>query len=100
MSAGEDERLPDDPDAETEADDAEDEDEFAEDDEDVAAELDEFDADIDGDSDDAEDIDAVVELSAKEQNARSLEIRRAIEERMEDKQMHEDLDYLDMDFDD
>ena len=45
------------------------------------------------------DIDEVVELSSKEQSARSLEIRRAIEARMEEKQMHEDLDYLDYDLD-
>jgi len=37
-------------------------------------------------------------LSQKEQNARSLAIRRAIEQRMEDRQLHndvDDLDYLD-----
>ena len=34
-------------------------------------------------------------LSQKEQNARSLAIRRAIERRAEEKQFHEDVDYLD-----
>ena len=62
--------------------------------------LDEFDADV-GDGEEAEeDIDAVVELSSKEQSARSLEIRRAIEEKMEERQFHEDLDYLDLDLED
>lgn len=37
------------------------------------------------------------ELSQKEQNARSLAVRRAIEQRMEQKQLDEDLDYLDLD---
>jgi hypothetical protein len=81
-----------------------DEDEFGDGDEDgdVSAELDdEFDDPSDvGDDDDEEDIDAVVAISAKEQNARSLEIRRAIEERMEERQFHEDFDYLDYDLDD
>lgn len=77
---------------------AEDSDEFAEPAEDEEVEFDE-----EGESDGEEleeDIDAVVELSSKEQSARSLEIRRAIEERMEKRQLDEDLDYLDMDFDD
>ena len=57
--------------------------------------------DVDGDIDEGEeDIDAVVALSAKEQNARNLEVRRAIEERMEKRRLDEDLDYLDLDFDD
>ncbi len=47
-----------------------------------------------------DDIEPVVELSSKEQSARSLVIRRAIEERLEDRQLHEDLDYLDEEFDD
>jgi hypothetical protein len=34
-------------------------------------------------------------LSQKEQNARSLAIRRAIEERIEERRLHDDLDYLD-----
>ena len=36
------------------------------------------------------------ELSQKEQNARSLAIRRAIEQREEQKRLDEDLDYLDL----
>ena len=47
-----------------------------------------------------EDIDAVVELSGKKLNARSLEIRRALEERRERKKLQDDLDYLDFDCDD
>lgn len=39
------------------------------------------------------------ELSQKEQNARSLAARRAIEQRMEQKQLDEDLNYLDLDGD-
>ena len=39
------------------------------------------------------------ELSQKEQNARALAARRAIEQRMERKQLDEDLDYLDLDLD-
>ena len=38
-------------------------------------------------------------LSEKEQNARALAARRAIEQRMEQKQLDEDLDYLDLDGD-
>ena len=34
-------------------------------------------------------------LSPKEQNARSLAIRRALEQRMDEKRLHDDLDYLD-----
>ena len=77
------------------------EDEFA--DEDAEVSLAEFEEEVDeGDSIDggAGDIDEVVELSSKEQSARTLEIRRAIEERMEQRQLHEDLDYLDLDEDD
>ena len=40
------------------------------------------------------------ELSQREQNARSLAIRRAIEQRMEQKRLDEDLDYLDLDMED
>ena len=39
-------------------------------------------------------------LSHKDQNARALAIRRAIEERLESKRLSEDLDYLDLDLDD
>ncbi|MCR9258334.1 MAG: hypothetical protein NXH95_01325 [Pseudomonadaceae bacterium] len=75
-------------------------DEFATDeDEDVSAELDEFDEDSDDDGEDADSIKAEV-LSPKAQDARSLEIRRAIEERLEKRRQDEDIDYLDFDFDD
>ena len=75
-------------------------DEFAsEEDEDVSAELDEFDADSDEDTEDVASIEAEV-LSPKAQDARSLEIRRAIEERLEKRRQEEDIDYLDFDFDD
>jgi hypothetical protein len=40
------------------------------------------------------------ELSQKDQNARSLAIRRALEQRMEQKRLHEDLNYLDLDLED
>lgn len=79
------------------------EDEFADaEDEQVTAEIDEFDddSDVGDDDDEGEDIDAVVALSSKEQSAKSLEIRRAIEERMEQRRFHEDFDYLDLDMDD
>lgn len=74
--------------------------EFAEpaEDEDLADAVDEFDGD--GGALEEDEIDQVVELSGKEQSARSLEIRRAIEERMAERQLHEDLDYLDLDMDD
>ena len=67
------------------------EEEFADDlDED---ELDEFD-EVD------EDLKVVDEaLSHKDQNARALAIRRAIEERLEAKRLSKDLDYLDLDLD-
>ena len=60
--------------------------------------------DLEADEDELEDLDeetrnelkAVEEaLSQKEQNARSLAIRRAIEERLERRRLHDDLDYLD-----
>jgi len=60
-------------------------------------------SDADGyDPDDAdEDLKAVDEaLSHKDQNARALAIRRAIEERLEAKRLSQDLDYLDLDLDD
>lgn len=76
-------------------------DEFATDEEEtVSAELDEFDADADDDGEDVEALEKVVEMSAKEQDARSLEIRRAIEERAEKRRQKQDIDYLDLDFDD
>ena len=55
---------------------------------------DELDDDLDEDT--ANDMKAVDEaLSQKEQNARSLAIRRALEQRAEEKRLHDDLDYLD-----
>ncbi len=54
----------------------------------------------DGDGEGDDDYDVEVDLSNKQQNARSLEIRRAIEARMEERHFHEDIDYLDYDFDD
>ena len=84
-----------------------DQDEFADTDsasgdDDVGPDIEEFDDDIvDDDSDEsAEKIDEVVEMTSKEQSARSLEVRRAIEARMDKKKLAEDIDYLDMDFDD
>lgn len=78
------------------------EDEFAESDADeITTDLDEFadEADVlEVDEDDA-DIKVVVELTSKEQSARSLEIRREIERRMEERRLHEDVDYLDLDLD-
>ena len=76
-------------------------DEFAQSDDDVVAvDLEVFiDDAVVGDTD-SENIEAIVELSSKEQSARSLEIRRAIEKRMEERQFHEELDYLDYDLDD
>ena len=53
------------------------------------------------DDDDAGELRAVEEeLSQKDQNARSLAIRRAIEQRMDQKRLDEDLDYLDLDLED
>lgn len=95
--------------------DLEDPDEINDDDDDVA-ELDEVDQleaaddeeveiaedDLDDlDDDDAGELRAVEEeLSQKDQNARSLAIRRAIEQRMDQKRLDEDLDYLDLDLED
>lgn len=74
-------------------------DEFAEpaEDEELADAVDEFDGD--GAEPEEGDIDEVVERSSKEQSARTLEFRRAIEERMAERQLHEDFDYLDLDMD-
>ena len=55
---------------------------------------DELDDDLDEDA--ASEMKAVDEaLSQKELNARSLAIRRALEQRAEEKRLHDDLDYLD-----
>jgi hypothetical protein len=79
--------------------------------------LDDEDGELDDESEtidleDAEDLDAIddetegelraveEELSPREQNARSLAIRRAIEHRMEQKRLDEDLDYFDLDMED
>ena len=62
------------------------------------------DDDLDDDDLDDDDLDdetrselkaAEEALSQKEQNARALAIRRALEERAENRRMHDDLDYLD-----
>lgn len=88
------------------ADDSTDEDEFADlelDEESGGLEgIDGIDQEIDADIHDdpaAKLAHEVVELSSKEQSARSLEIRRAIEPRMEERQLHQNLDYLDIDID-
>ena len=59
----------------------------------------EDDVELDDLDDETRDELKVVEeaLSQKEQNARSLAIRRAIEQRMERKRLEDDLDYLDFD---
>lgn len=62
---------------------------------DDADDLDDLDDDEDGELRAVEE-----ELSQKDQNARSLAIRRAIEARMEQKRLDEDLDYLDLDLED
>ena len=66
------------------------------------SDLEEFESDIGLGEDD--DIDVVVELSQKEllkeTNARSLEVRRAIEARVEAKRLKHDLDYLNLDLED
>tara|TARA_A100001037_G_scaffold77317_1_gene69333 strand:+ start:5963 stop:6286 length:324 start_codon:yes stop_codon:yes gene_type:complete len=64
--------------------------------EDEAIDTSEFDSAM-GELVDAEELEIVDELPEKEQNARSLATRRAIEQRMEEKQLQEDLDYLDLD---
>jgi hypothetical protein len=61
-------------------------------------ESDDFEDDEEFESD--EDLKVVDEvLSHKDQNARALAIRRAIEERLEAKRLSRDLDYLDLDLD-
>lgn len=69
------------------------EDEFAE-------ELDDDDTDGYEDEDVDDELQVVNEaLSHRDQNARALAIRRAIEERLEAKRLSQDLDYLDLDLD-
>jgi hypothetical protein len=61
-------------------------------------ESDDFEDDDEFESD--EDLKVVDDvLSHKDQNARALAIRRAIEERLEAKRLSRDLDYLDLDLD-
>ena len=97
MTVSDDDRVDDELEGEEDAPEAEDE--FADGEEELpASDLDEFESDAEDDVDD--DVDTAVEVSGKEDSARSLEIRRAIEERMAERQMHEDLDYLDFDLDD
>ena len=102
MAAGDDDHVEDDKKLPDVDDDEASESEFAENDgEEVTTDLDEFsdEADVlEGDEAEA-DIEAVVELTSKEQNARSLEIRREIERRMEERRLHEDVDYFDLDLD-
>ena len=65
--------------------------------EDEEIDAEEFDAELDEEEDDGDLKVAAAELSPTEQNAKYLAIRRAIEQRMERKQLDEDLDYLDLD---
>ena len=74
----------------------EDEEEIVDDDYEAPLEDDDFIAD---DDDPEEVVLAEQELTPKDQDARSLAIRRAIERRMEQKKLDEDLDYLDLDTD-
>lgn len=70
--------------------------------EDEEIDAEKFDADLDEDelNEDNNDLQvAAAELTPKEQNARSLAIRRAIEQRIERKQLDEHLDPLDLDLD-
>ena len=68
--------------------------------EDEEIDTEDFDADLDEDEPDDDDLQtAEIELSPKEQNARSLAVRKAIEQRMERRQLGEDLDPLDLDLD-
>ena len=56
---------------------------------------------FDADDDDDQDLKVVDEaLNHKDQNARTLAIRRALEERQEARRISKDLDYLDLDIDD
>ena len=58
--------------------------------------LDDVDDLDDLDDDTVKELKAVDEaLSQKAQNARSLAIRRALEQRQEERRLHDDLDYLD-----
>lgn len=73
--------------------------EFADElDEEEADDFDDADAEFDDSDEDLKVVDEV--LSHKDQNARALAIRRAIEERLEARRLSRDLDYLDLDLDD
>ncbi len=103
MNARDEERIDDDLEqaSDIEEDAAEDEFDTGDSDELPAEDLDEF----EGDLADGDDLDSVKVLDdkivpSKEQSGRALEIRRAIEERIEERQLNEDLDYLDYDLDD
>jgi len=76
-----------------------------EEDVDSADDDEEFEESIEDDIDDFDDEDSDVKsldgnLPQRDQNARALAIRRAIEQRMEQKRLARDLDYLDLDLDD
>ena len=103
MTARDEERIDDDLEqaSDAEEDGAEDEFDTGDSEELPVEDLDEF----EGDVDDVDDLDSVTasddkNVPSKEQSSRSLEIRRAIEERREERRLHEDLDYLDYDLDD
>jgi len=103
LNARDEERIDDDLEqaSDIEEDAAEDEFDTGDSDELPAEDLDEF----EGDLADGDDLDSVKVLDdkivpSKEQSGRALEIRRAIEERIEERQLNEDLDYLDYDLDD
>ena len=105
MTARDEERIDDDLEQESdvEGDGAEDEFDNGDSEELPVEDVDEFEGDVaDGDEDDLESVMASDDknVPSKEQSSRSLEIRRAIEERREERQLHEDLDYLDYDLDD
>ena len=71
----------------------------AQNDEDYSPELVDEEEFVDPDDELDESLTLVTKTSAKEKNAHELEVRRAIEERLEEKQMSAELDYLDLDFD-
>ncbi|HEX7038111.1 MAG TPA: hypothetical protein VF210_20265 [Pseudomonadales bacterium] len=73
--------------------------EFADElDEEETDDFDDPDVEFDDSDEDLKVVDEV--LSHKDQNARALAIRRAIEERLEARRLSRDLDYLDLDLDD
>ena len=100
--AGSDEDEVDDLDTEETVDTAEENDEGDDLEEEEGYEASLGDDDIDSFEDDVdEDLKLVDEvLNHKDENARALAIRRAIEERQEARRISQDLDYLDLDLDD